>query len=86
MEESFVAHSVLSFEIIGWSFASVVEGSRRARICTLDIGGRERRVVRMCEPCVWRQLVLCRLTALSGDGKVDEQLGRYFPRLLLKSF
>ena len=52
MEESLDAHSALSLEIIGCSFVSVFEGSRRARACTLEMEERERRVVRMCEPCV----------------------------------
>ena len=51
-EESLVAHSALSLEIMGCSFALVFEGSRRARACTLEMEGSERRVVRICEPCV----------------------------------
>jgi hypothetical protein len=50
MEESLLGHSALSEEIMGWSLESVVEGERRPREWTLEIDGRERRVLRMWEP------------------------------------
>ena len=60
IEESLEGHSELSFEIMACSFASVVGGSRRPRAWTLDMEGRVRRVLRMCEP--WSKLsVLCPL-------------------------
>lgn len=55
IEESLEGHSKLSLEIMACSFASVVGSSRRAKAWTLDMEGRERRVLRMCEP--WPKFV-----------------------------
>jgi hypothetical protein len=38
-------------EIREWSLGSVEEGARRARVETLLMKERERRVKRMCHPC-----------------------------------
>jgi len=52
MVERLEGQALLSLEIIGWSFGEAEEGSRRARVWMLEIGERERRVLRMWEPCL----------------------------------
>lgn len=51
MEDSWEAHCGDSEDMWVWSFGSVTAGARRERVCTVETDGRERRVLRISEPC-----------------------------------